>query len=474
MPSGNVPPTAATTGYLRLPTIAGATVVFVTEDDLWSVPAAGGPARRLTADLLGAGRPALSPDARLLAFTSDAQGRADVYVMPAAGGMARRLTWLGGPPPRPGGGSPTRVLGWAPDGRIVYASDAHQPFRNLTMAYAISPDGDQPPAPLPYGPVRNACYGPGGGVVIGRNTGDPALWKRYRGGTAGSLWIDRQGHGEFEVLLRAGQLDGNLASPMWVGERIYFLSDHEGIGNLYSCSLAGTDIARHTDHADYYARNAAGDGTRIVYQVAGELWCFDPAADRTSRLEVEVGSPRTQRQPRFVDAAIYLGQFRLDRMGKRFVVDVRGKLLSFAPFDLPVAQHGESQGVRYRLASFLGDGRDIVVVSDATGVEALEIHLDGGVPAVRRLDVPGLGRVTELVPSPDGSVLAVANHHNQLLLVTVATGEARVLDESAFGRPAGPAWSPDGRWLAYSFPSSTKTAQIRLADLTGDLPATGS
>ncbi len=183
-----------------------------------------------------------------------------------------------------------------------------------------------------------------------------------------------------------------------------------------------------------------------------------------------------------------MGQFRLDHRAKRFVVDVRGKLLSFAPFDMPVIQHGERQGVRYRLASFLGEGRDIVAVSDATGVEAIEVHratsLVGAVPeagdehagdehagalsAFRRIEVPGLGRVVELVPSPDGSQLAVTNHEDQLLIVSVAAGNARLLDESAFGRPAGPAWSPDGRWVAYSFPASPKTSQIKLAEVAGE------
>ena len=491
-------------GYLRLPSIAGDVIVFVTDDDMWSVPAAGGQARRLTADLLGIGRPVLSGDGRFVAFTSEAQGQPDLYVVPAAGGVARRLTWLGA-----AGAklmrldSPTKVLAWDRGGRIVFASDAGQPFSGLSMAYAISNEGDQPAVPLRYGPVRDASYGAGGGVVIGRNTADPALWKRYRGGRAGSIWVDPVGDGAFKPLLRPEEIGGNLASPMWVGDRIFFLSDHEGIGNLYSCSLSGSDVTRHTDHAEHYARLAATDGTTIVYQVAGRLWTYDPATDRSREVPIEVGSPRGQRQPRFVPADRYLGDYQLDKTGKRVVLDTRGKLFSFAPFDGPVLQLGLSQGARYRLASFLGDGAEVVTVSDGSGKETIEIHRtpgptdaspgnvsranvsranvsranisranvssdSRGSAARQVLDVHELGRVVEMVPSPDGTDLAVTNHQHQLLLISVESGQSRVLDESAFGRPVGPTWSPDGKWIAYSFPARGKTSQIKLADLSGD------
>jgi tricorn protease len=468
----------SSTGYLRFPTISGGTIVFVSEDDLWTVPAEGGVARRLTADLLGVAGPVLSPDGRMVAFVSDADGPTEVHVVPSAGGMARRLTWLGAAAgSRPAGlGSATKVLGWAPDGRVVFASPSGQPFSSLTMAYAIGTDGAQPPEPLPYGPVRDISYGKAGGVVIGRNTADPAFWKRYRGGTAGWIWLDRSGDGTFQILLRPEAIGGNLASPMWVGDRIYFLSDHEGIGNLYSCTLDGADIARHSDHDEYYARLASSDGTKIVYQVAGRLWCYDPATGQAGEVPVELGSPRTQRRPRFVAADQFLGGYQLDKTGKRIVLDSRGKLFSLALFDRPVIQHGASQGVRYRLARFLGDSNDIVAVSDATGKEVIEVHQgarsdDGeGGAAVRPLEVPDLGRVVELVPSPDGSRLAVTNHQNQLILIEVGPGSSQVVDESAFGHPRELTWSADSKWIAYSYPATGRTRQIKLAEVAGPGP----
>ena len=306
----------------------------------------------------GVGRPVLSPDARLIAFTSDAQGRADVYVMPTAGGMARRLTWLGGPPPRPGGTSPARVLGWAPDGRIVFASDARQPFRSLTMAFAISPDGDQPPAPLPYGPVRNASFGPAVPWLSAATPATRRCGSATGAGPAGSLWIDRQGNGEFEVLLRPEQLDGNLASPMWVGERIDSLSDHEGIGNLYSV-LPGRDgyrpahrprrVLRPQRRRRRYQDRLPGGGGAVVLRAIGRP-CRPPGrrGGKSADPSASLGS--------WTPMPIW-GQFRLDHKGKRFVVDVRASCSASPPSTCPWSSTGRRQGVRYRLARFLGEGR---------------------------------------------------------------------------------------------------------------------
>ncbi len=235
-------------GYYRHPTISQDAIVFVCEDDLWTVPVDGGIARRLTSNLGEVSYPLLSPDGTQLAFIGREEGHAEVYLMPAAGGPARRLTYLGA--------SDTQTAAWTADGSILFSSNAGHWYLRFLQLYRVGADGSAPER-LPYGLANDISFGPGGAIVLGRTSAEPARWKRYRGGTKGQIWIDPGGAGEFRSLI---ELPGNLAHPLWIGSRIYFITDHEGIGNLYSCLPDGSDLQRHTDHDDFYARNPSTDG----------------------------------------------------------------------------------------------------------------------------------------------------------------------------------------------------------------------
>jgi Uncharacterized protein related to the periplasmic component of the Tol biopolymer transport system len=78
---------------------------------------------------------------------------------------------------------------------------------------------------------------------------------------------------------------------MWIKDRIYFISDHEGIGNVYSCLPDGKDLKKHTDHRDFYARNATTDGRRIIYQNGANLHVFNPKTNKSFKAEIEYNSP---------------------------------------------------------------------------------------------------------------------------------------------------------------------------------------
>jgi tricorn protease len=436
-------------GYYRFPTIHEEKIVFVCEDDLWTVAAAGGLARRLTSGLGEASRPCLSPDGTLLAFSGREEGQEEVYVMPAEGGPARRLTYAGGA---------AWTVGWTPEGEVIFASDAGQPFNSQLVLHSIGLDGAQP-KPITLGPAQAISYGPDGGLVIGRNMVSPARWKRYRGGRAGQIWIDEQGDGDFRRLL---ELDGNPESPMWIGSRIYFLSDHEGVGNLYSCKGDGGDVQRHSHHENYYARGAATDGQRIVYHAGADLYLYDVATGQDIPLDIDYRSPRTQRNRKFVDAARYLDSWAIHPEGHSAAVTCRGKAFSFANWEGAVMQHGRSDGPRYRLMEWLNDGQRLVAVTDAEGEESFVVLSADGSAEPQIIDGLDSGRALEVAVNPKKDQVLFSNHRQELCLLDLEKRELTVIDRDEADRIGGFCWSPDGEWVAYAVSISFQRTALKL------------
>jgi tricorn protease len=443
-------------GYLRFPTIFDDTVIFTAEDDLWRVGVEGGRAERLTAGVAEFTHAHFSPDGQLVAFKGRTEGPTEIYVMPADGGEVQRLTYHG---------VDSTPAGWRPDGSaIVYASAGGQPSRRMVVLHQIAPSGGEP-VTLPYGPARSIAFGPNGALVLGRNTTEPAFWKRYRGGTAGYLYIDPTGGGEFRKLV---DLKGNITAPCWVGDRVYFISDHEGIGVVYSCLASGSDLRRHTQPGEYYARGLSTDGKRLVYFAGGGLFVLDPNADEAQHIEITLPTARTQRARQFVPAGRHLDGWAPHPQGHSLAITTRGKAFSQGAWEGPVVQQGEVDGVRYRLAAWLADGKRLVTLSDPGPEPRLAVFASDGSTQPRIFEDFDIGHVLEMRAAPVGEQVALVNHRNEVLLADVARGTLRTLDRSDFGRnelagvTSGIAWSPDGHWLAYALGINPRQTAIKL------------
>nr|WP_035854265.1 S41 family peptidase [Kitasatospora azatica] len=455
--------------YLRHPHLHGDLLTFVAEDDVWLAPLEGGRAWRLTADRAPVSHPRFSPDGRTIAWTSTRDGAAEVYAAPVDGGEARRLThW----------GAATRTLlrGWTPQGEPVAITSAGQPTARQAWAFAVPLDGGEPRR-LPYGPVGGLAFEPHRDrvLLLSAYSLEPARWKRYRGGTAGKLWIGETG-GEFARLHT--ELDGNIESVMWVGERIAFLSDHEGTGRLYSSLPDGSDLRAHTEPGDFYARNAATDGTRVVWHSGGGLWLLDSLDGhaRPRPLDIRPAGPRTGRRPYPLPAAGRLESAAPDATGRAVAAVVRGTVHWLTHREGPARVLEETPGVRARLARVVPpadeDGaQGVVWVTDAEGEDALEYAPDALGTERRRLAAGQLGRVLSLVVAPDGKQLAIAAHDGRVLLVTLADGAVRELARSQDGEVSGLVFAPASDWLAWSQPTlgPWSLRQIMLAE-----PATGT
>jgi tricorn protease len=458
--------------YLRYPHLRGDLLTFIADNDVWLAPAAGGRAWRISADQASAAYPRLSPDGSLIAWTSHRDGPAEIYLASTdEGGSARVTYWSNGS---------TEMRGWGPAGEILATTSAGQPFRFQTWAYAIPvTDGTGQFAGhrrLPYGPVGDLVIDDGVTVLLnGAADVEPAYWKRYRGGQCGRLWVAERAaggaQGEFHRIL--AEVPGQFFSPMLVGGRLAFISDHEGIANIYSSALDGSDLRRHTDHADFYARNASTDGTRVVYQLAGDLWLLNdlsPASEPV-RLEVSLGSPSSGRAPRMVSGDDQLDDFSADATGRASVVEVQGTVHWLTHRDGPARALSVIPGPIARLPRVLGSTGQAIWVVDADGADALEIGAADGGDALpgeppRRIARGEIGWVADLAVAPNGSVVATAARDGGLHLVTIESGQVTELARSDSGQISDLAFSPDSRWLAWSQPVQGRLRRLRLARLS--------
>ncbi|MBB3727070.1 S41 family peptidase [Nonomuraea dietziae] len=439
--------------YLRYPHLHGDLITFVADDDVWLAPVDGGRAWRFTADRTPVSFPRFSPDGARLAWTSTREGAPEAFAAEIDGPEGERLThW---------GNAVTGVRGWTTDGRVLAISPAGQPSRDRMWAYAVPLDGGQAER-LPYGWVSEAAVNEGGGVVtVSAIWREPSQWKRYRGGTAAKIWIDADGSGEFTRLF--ADSTAQYWSAMWVGDRIAFLADHEGTGNLYSALPDGSDLRRHTSHDGFYARHAATDGARVIYSHAGALWMLDSLDGEPYELEVRLGGPRPARARRPAPAKV--ADFSPDATGRASAVEIRGTAHWVTHRDGPSGVLRAEPGVRVRLPRVLGEDGLAVWVSDASGEDALEVGRPGG--EIRTLAAGQIGRVLDLAAAPDGKHVALATHDGRLLAVDTSAGSVRELDRTVNGDINGITFSPDSAWLAWSHPHHEPLRQIKMGRVDG-------
>ncbi|MCI1748930.1 MAG: PDZ domain-containing protein [Acidipropionibacterium sp.] len=450
-------------GYLRYPDVHQDRVVFVADDDLWMIPLTGGRATRLTTDHAPARNPRFSPDGRRIAWNSTAAQRPEVYLLDLADGSQRRLTWLGS--------VKTTVVGWADDDHVVISSPYQRNDAGLGWLYTVGMDGDV--QPCGYGPGMDLAVSPQGAVaLVTPNSGDASRWKRYRGGTAGQIWLRPAGSDAFLRVLRDGNddHDGVYAaagrySVGWIDGRLIFSSDMGAeltssaeLSNpgrqaqLWSVNPEGGDLRLHThqDLATGYVRDPRTDGVTVVYHSRGTLYAMAGLDAEPAEIPVElgIGAP----QPVWLEPTDRLGAPVSDHGGDGSLLEWRGAAYYLTHRSGPARALSAEPGVRIREPRRLGPTGRGIWASDAEGQDCLEIaRLDGAEEPVR-IAQGELGRVLALEPDPKGERAAVVSHDGRVLLVDAATGAVRELGRSRHGEATGLSWSPDGRYLAWRSP----------------------
>ena len=444
------PVSAQGTRLLRHPTVSRELVAFQYAGDLWTVPRAGGQARRLTSTPTVETEPRFSPDGSMIAYTATVGGNMDVYVMPAAGGDPVRLTY------HPGA---DRVRGWSPDGKRVLFGSARvsPPHQSYFRVFSIALDGGLP-EPLPMPRAYTGAYSPDGKRVAYEEVStvmfpgwiEASGWRHYRGGRVHPIRVMNLADNSVTKL---PWTDSNDSDPMWIGNTIYFLSDRAFTTNLFSYNSDTKELKQLTRHDDFDIANATAGPDAIVYEQGGYVHLVDAKTGQSRRLDIDVKGDMPWARAGIKRVANMIRSSSLSPSGVRVALGARGDI-----FTIPVEKGDyrnitRSTAVNDRDPVWSPDGSQLAWFSDASGEYQLMIGEQTGIAKPRAVALPSVAYPSGLAWSPDGKQLSFQDNHLNLWSLDIASGKATKLDSDTYddpGRSIDPVWSPDSRWIAYS------------------------
>jgi tricorn protease len=427
---------------LQKPTLSATHIVFVYAGDLWVVGREGGTAQRLTT---GAGvetHPYFSPDGKEIAFTGEYDGNVDLYKVRVAGGVPQRLTW------HP---AVDQTVGWTPDGKSILFTSNRESYSRFSQLFTVGRDGGFPSRlPLPMG--AEGSYSPDGTriayVPLNRAF---SMWKRYRGGQTSPIWIARLSDSTIEKVPRENSNDFN---PMWVDDRIFFLSDRKGPVAMYSFDTRKKAVTEAVSNSGLDLKSACAGPGAIVYEQFGSIFLYDLKSGKSHAVDIRVTGDLPEVRPRFVRVANRISSAALSPTGVRAVFEARGEILTVPAEKGDIRNLTNSPGVHERSPAWSPDRTRIAYFSDESGEYALHVAKQDGSGDVQRIDL-GSPPSFFFNPtwSPDSKKISYTDKRLNLWYVDLANGKPVHVFRDTFTGPEQifeSAWSPDSQWLAYT------------------------
>lgn len=437
-------------GYYRFPDIHNNTLVFTAEGDIWTVPLSGGIAQRLTTHPEEEVFASISPDGRTIAFSASYEGPTEIYTMPIDGGLPTRWTYESD-------ASITNT--WTADGKVVYNTRAYSkvPDNQLVMIDTKTKQKSR----IPLFQASEATFdGTGHTVFFVRPADHRNVTKRYQGGTARQIWKFTEGSEE-AIKLTTDHL-GESHHPIWFDARVYFITDRDGVMNIWSMDELGGDLKQHTMHKEFDVRYANVSNGNIVYQMAADLWLYNISSNQTKKIDIKLASDLDQLREKWDDKpSQYITSVHPNPEGDRIVITARGRVFVAPVKTGRFVSFTEKKNTRLRDAFFSHDGSNIYTLSDETGeFEFISMPADGQGP---QKNISSDGEILRYAgtPSSDGKWIAYDDLGNNMYVLNISTGLSKKISSNEEGIRDF-SWSPDSKWLAFVQAAKNTMAQIKI------------
>ena len=440
VPLGSAP---TPTRLLRTPTVSATQIAFAYANNIWVVDRAGGTARRVTSFAGGANSPKFSPDGRTIAFTAAYGGNNDVYVVAAEGGEPRRLTW------HPGADT---VQGWTPDGKSVMFASAR-----ATWAPSGAPrfwtvpvtGGVEEPMALPRA-FMGKISSDGSHIAYRMNSSWDEERRNYRGGQNKPIWIvDMKTYD----LVTPPFTNSKDTDPVWVGRSVYFLSDRDGISNVWSYDTGNKQLRQVTRFTDFDVKSIDAGAGGVVFEQSGRIHALDPANGRTRTIDIVATGDFPWMMPKWEDVSSRVTNMAISPTGRRAVVEARGEIFTIPAEKGDTRNLTRSTGAADRAPAWSPDGNFISYFSDKSGEYRLVIAPQDGITPPREIELKNPKHYYTPSWSPDSKKILFTDTDLKVWVVDVATGAAKTVGNDPWmvpQRTLNPVWSPDSKWVAYA------------------------
>jgi tricorn protease len=432
---------------MRYMDVSDSQITFVYGGDLWIVPKTGGQAVQITHSPGEESFPKFSPDGSEIAYSASYNGNLDVYVIPSAGGVPTRVT---------SASYPDRMVEWHPDGeRLLIASRRETGIPRVNQFYLVNKKGGLPEKlEVPYGEL--ASFSPDGNQLayITKIT-ENYPFKRYRGGlTSDVILFDLNTN-------QARNITNNLANdgkPVWIGNKIYFLSDQgENMRlNVWSYDMVSKQATQVTFFDDFDISYLSGGPDDLVFEAGGVLYRMSLNTENYDEVKVNVVSDLSVEIPRLENVSSKIQNVTASPGGKRIVFEARGELFNVPVKEGFVLNMTRSSGAFDQNPSWSPDGNYIAYWSDQLGEYEIYLQNTQKEEPAKKLTSRNSGFGYHLYWSPDSRKIAFIDEKNDICMLNVANGEIRIVDNYTWNLGHGSRykyfmdWSPDSRLIAYT------------------------
>lgn len=434
---------AKETRLVRNPAISENNIAFVYAGDIWLANVDGSNPMRLTSFPSVESNPKFSPDGKMISFSANYDGNTDVYVISIDGGQPQRLTW------HPGA---DLARGWTPDGKNVLFLSGREnaPYSMPDQMFKVSVKGGAMPVRFVVPRINRGSFSPDAKQLVYQMVRPwENEWRNYRGGQNKPLRIIDLNNLKYKNIPWD---NSNDKDPVWIEDKIYFLSDRDYGMNIWCYDSKTDDLKQVTHYKEFDCKNLEAGGGKLIYEYGGYLYTMDTKGGEPEKLSVSVKGDFAWMRPQWKNVSRYITNAAISPTGKRAVISARGEIFTVPAKKGDVRNLTNSSSAADRAPAWSPNGKYISWFSDETGEYQLIITDQYGKNRkVYKLDNPTFYYTP--MWSPDSKYLSYGDADRNLWLLDIETGIQTIIDNEGFaspGRVISPEWSPDSKWIAYT------------------------